>query len=77
MSIIGGHSLHFKTLVSYRKPGDVFHPHVNHQISPPSNPKLYQIFAQFTINTQIDFDTRFDKTLIFPSKTKLSDNLKI
>ena len=43
----------------------------------PLHHKLYQIPAQFTQNPQIDFDTRFDKTLIFPSKTKLSDNLKI
>ena len=39
--------------------------------------KLCVIFTQFTLNTQIDFDTHFDKTFIFPSKTKLSDNLKI
>ena len=42
-----------------------------------THPKLYQIPAQFTQNPQIDFGTYFDKTLIFPSKTKLSDNLKI
>ena len=39
--------------------------------------KLCVILTQFTKNTQNHFGTHFDKTLIFPSKTKLSDNLKI
>ena len=37
--------------------------------------KLFQILTQFPFFTQNDFDTHFDKTLIFPSKTKFSDNL--
>ena len=58
-----------------------FHPSPPH--SYPSYPyltpfhKLCQFFTQFTKNTQNHFDTHFDKTIIFPSKTKLSDNLKI
>ena len=72
-----GDILHYKTFVRLWNQGHVFHSHVTLKISPPSNHKLYQIPAQFTPNPQIDFDTHFDKTLIFPSKTKLSDNLKI
>ena len=58
-----------------------FHPSPPH--SYPSYPyltpfhKLCQFFTQFTKNTKNHFDTHFDKTIIFPSKTKLSDNLKI
>ena len=52
-----------KSLISY----PIFHPPI----------KLCQFFTQFTKNTQNHFDTDFEKTLIFPSKTKLSDNLKI
>ena len=51
--------------------------HITHHTPHPLHHKLYQIPAQFTLNIQIDFDTHFDKTLIFPSKTKLSDNLKM
>ena len=51
--------------------------HTSHITLTPLHHKLYQILTQFTPNPQIDFDTHFDKTLIFPSKTKLSDNLKI
>ena len=38
--------------------------------------KLCQNYTQFTKNTQNHFDTDFDKTLVFPSKNKFSDNLK-
>ena len=51
--------------------------HTSRSKSHPLHHKLYQIHAQFTPNPQIDFGTHFDKTIIFPSKTELSDNLKI
>ena len=74
--------LHFQQPQSFLQGGDVFHSNVDHKIqiidstpiSPPN--KLYQIFTQFTKNTQNHFDIDFDKTLIFSSKIKLSDNLK-
>ena len=69
-----GHSLHFRNHSYFWNPGYVFHPHVNHQISPPSNHKLYQIYTQFIPNIQIYFNTHFDKTQYFSNKTKLSDN---
>ena len=69
-----GRSLHFRNHSYFWNPGYVFHPHVNHQISPPSNHKLYQIYTQFIPNIQIYFDTHFDKTQYFSNKTKLSDN---
>ena len=69
-----GHSLHFRNHSYFWNPGYVFHPHINHQISPPSNHKLYQIYTQFIPNIQIYFDTHFDKTQYFSNKTKLSDN---
>ena len=74
-----GAILHYKTFVRLWNQGYVFHSHVTSKITLkiPLHHKLYQITAQFTQNPQINFDTRFDKTLIFPSKTKLSDNLKI
>ena len=69
-----GRSLHFMNHSYFWNLGYVFHPHVNHQISPPSNHKLYQIYTQFIPNIQIYFDTHFDKTQYFSNKTKLSDN---
>ena len=78
-----GDILHYKTFVRLQNQGHVFHSHVTlknptqNLSSHPLHHKLYQIPAQLTQNPQINFDTHFDKTLIFPSKTKLSDNLKI
>ena len=83
--------LHFQKRQSFPQGWDVFNSHVNlkiqlthfHLQSYPSYPifhspiKLCVIFTQFTKTTQNDFDTDFEKTLIFPSKIKFSDNLKI
>lgn len=53
----------------------LFTPSHSPHLSPPIL-KLCLIFTQFTKSTQIHFDTDFDAPHHFPSKTKLSDNLK-